>query len=45
MAVELNHTIVLARDKEASARFLTDLLGLDSPTPAGPFVCVELPTA
>ena len=28
MAVTLNHTIVLARDKEAAARFLTEILGL-----------------
>ena len=41
MAVQLNHTIVPARDKEASARFLTDILGLDPPIPFGPFLCVE----
>jgi catechol 2,3-dioxygenase-like lactoylglutathione lyase family enzyme len=28
MAIELNHTIVPARDPEASARFLADILGL-----------------
>lgn len=41
MAVQLNHTIVHARDKEASASFLADVLGLASPTPFGPFMTVE----
>ena len=41
MAVQLNHTIVPARDKEASARFLAEILGLDPPTPFGPFLCIE----
>ena len=41
MAVELNHTIIAARDKTASARFLAEILGLDPPTPFGPFMCVE----
>lgn len=41
MPVELNHTIVAARDPEASARFLADLLGLPDPAPFGPFVVVE----
>ena len=37
MAVELNHTIVHATDPEASARFLTEVLGLDPPTHTGHF--------
>ncbi len=41
MAVQLNHTIVPAKDKEASAGFLAEILGLDAPTPFGPFLCVE----
>lgn len=41
MTVELNHTIVAARDPEASARFLADVLGLPEPTPFGPFIVVE----
>lgn len=41
MAVQLDHTIVPARDKEESARFLAELLGLGPPTPFGPFLCVE----
>ena len=41
MAVQLNHTIVLAHDKEASARFLAEILGLSRPAPFGPFLCVE----
>lgn len=32
MPVELNHTIVAARDSEGSARFLAEILGLPAPT-------------
>jgi catechol 2,3-dioxygenase-like lactoylglutathione lyase family enzyme len=42
MTVELNHTIVAARDKQDSAMFLTDLLGLPAPTTFGPFLVVTL---
>jgi catechol 2,3-dioxygenase-like lactoylglutathione lyase family enzyme len=42
MAVQLNHTIVAARDKRASAAFLADLLGLAAPTTYGPFAVVAL---
>lgn len=42
MAVRLNHTIVAARDKEASARFLTGILGLPAPTLLGPFAVVQV---
>jgi catechol 2,3-dioxygenase-like lactoylglutathione lyase family enzyme len=41
MAVQLNHTIVAARDREASAAFLAEILGLAAPTPYGPFLVVE----
>ncbi|QUR65791.1 VOC family protein [Mycobacterium spongiae] len=41
MPVQLNHTIVAARDPEASARFLAEILGLPEPTRFGPFVIVE----
>ncbi|MGA3149480.1 MAG: VOC family protein, partial [Acidimicrobiales bacterium] len=41
MAVQLNHTIVPAQDKQASADFLADILGLGPPKAFGPFVCVE----
>lgn len=41
MAVELNHHIVHARDPDASARFLTELLGLSAPTHFGPFTVVS----
>ncbi|MFF3581778.1 VOC family protein [Streptomyces mirabilis] len=43
MAVELNHTIVAAHDKMASARFLADLLGLEVAPEYGPFVPVQIP--
>jgi catechol 2,3-dioxygenase-like lactoylglutathione lyase family enzyme len=42
MAVQLNHTIVMARDKDASANFLTEILGLPEATRFGPFLVVEL---
>ena len=37
MAVQLNHTIVPARDGEASARWFADLFGMPEPTQFGPF--------
>jgi hypothetical protein len=42
MPVHLNHTIVAASDRWASARFLADLLGRPEPTAFGPFAVVEL---
>lgn len=42
MAVQLNHTIVHARDKQKSAAFLADLLGLAEPEPFGPFLTVQV---
>jgi catechol 2,3-dioxygenase-like lactoylglutathione lyase family enzyme len=41
MAVHLNHTIVSARDREASAAFLAEILGLPDPSRYGPFSMVE----
>ena len=41
MSVALNHHIVKAHDKHASAQFLVDILGLEPPTTYGPFVVVE----
>ena len=43
MTVQLNHTIVAAHDKEASARFLAEILGLDVSPQYGPFIPVEIP--
>lgn len=42
MSVRLNHTIVSVRDKEESATFLTDILGLAPPQPYGPFLVVQV---
>ncbi|HWA46947.1 MAG TPA: VOC family protein, partial [Dongiaceae bacterium] len=42
MAVRLNHTIVSARDRDASARFLTEILGLQAPLVLDPFVVVQV---
>ncbi|AZQ37031.1 VOC family protein [Streptomyces cyaneochromogenes] len=43
MTVRLNHTIVAAHDKKASARFLADILGLEVSPQYGPFIPVEIP--
>jgi catechol 2,3-dioxygenase-like lactoylglutathione lyase family enzyme len=40
MAVQFNHTILYARDSQASASFLADILGLPAPTHWGPFEMV-----
>jgi catechol 2,3-dioxygenase-like lactoylglutathione lyase family enzyme len=42
MPIELNHTIVPARDAHASAKFLTDILGLAPAKRFGPFWAVSL---
>jgi catechol 2,3-dioxygenase-like lactoylglutathione lyase family enzyme len=42
MPVQLNHTIVNVRDKQESARFLVEILGLPEPTPFGPFLVVQV---
>ncbi len=41
MSVQLNHTIVWCRDKQRSAAFLAEVLGLPAPTRFGPFLVVE----
>jgi catechol 2,3-dioxygenase-like lactoylglutathione lyase family enzyme len=41
MTVKLNHTIVHARDKSASAAFLSEILGLPGPVAFGPFLGVQ----
>ena len=42
MSIQLNHTIVSARDPQASAVFLADILGVAAPVPFGPFHGVTL---
>ncbi|MEV0438287.1 VOC family protein [Streptomyces spectabilis] len=42
MSVQLNHTIVHARDNRESAAFFADLLGLDITAEWGPFIAVAL---
>ena len=42
MSVQLNHTIVWCRNKQASAIFLAELLGLPTPIRFGPSLVVEL---
>lgn len=41
MGVELNHTIVHAADREASARFMVEVFGLAEPESFGPFLVVR----
>ena len=41
MTVKLNHTIVHARDKRASADFYTRVFGLAEAVPFGPFLDVQ----
>ena len=41
MAINFNHTIVWARDSEASATFLAQILGLPAPKRWGPFLVVK----
>lgn len=40
MSVKLNHTIIHARDKKASAEFYAEIFGLGPPVPFGPFLDV-----
>ena len=40
MAIDFNHTIVWVRDSEASATFLSEILGLPAPRRWGPFLVV-----
>jgi catechol 2,3-dioxygenase-like lactoylglutathione lyase family enzyme len=42
MPAKLNHAIVAARDRNASALFLSEVLGLDPPVILGPFALVEV---
>lgn len=42
MAVTLNHTIVHARDKQATAGFLTEILGLAPPRTLAHFTIVQV---
>ena len=42
MAVSLNHTIVVARNKETTAKFLTDVLGLSPHVRVGHFAVVRV---
>lgn len=42
MSIQLNHTLVFCRNKQSSATFLTEILGLPVAQPFGPFLVVEL---
>jgi extradiol dioxygenase family protein len=42
MSVQLNHTIVHAKDKHETARHLVEILGLPEPKAVGPFLEVKM---
>ena len=42
MSAQLNHTIVWCRDKQASSKFLADMLGRPAPGRFGPFCVVDM---
>ena len=42
MPIHLNHTIVSARDRNSSAQFLSEILGLAAPELVGPFAIVQI---
>jgi hypothetical protein len=42
MTITFNHTIVAARDKNESSRFLTELFDLPNPTPFAKFMTVAI---
>lgn len=42
MTIQLNHTIVAAHDKNASAAFLSNVLGIEPPTVLGHFTAVQV---
>ncbi|MFI4933092.1 MAG: VOC family protein [Caulobacterales bacterium] len=42
MSAQLNHTIVWCHDKQASSKFLAEMLGRGAPVPFGPFLVVEM---
>jgi catechol 2,3-dioxygenase-like lactoylglutathione lyase family enzyme len=42
MAIRLNHTIVAAHGKNASATFLSEIMGLPAPALIGPFAVVRV---
>jgi catechol 2,3-dioxygenase-like lactoylglutathione lyase family enzyme len=42
MNIKLNHTIVYSKDKRTAAGFFTDLFGMPTAKPFGPFLGVEV---
>jgi catechol 2,3-dioxygenase-like lactoylglutathione lyase family enzyme len=42
MAIQLNHTIIAAKDRDASALFLAEMLGLPAPVVLGHFAVVKV---
>lgn len=42
MTIQFNHTIIAAADKEESATFLTEILGLEKPLKLGSFAVVQV---
>ena len=42
MSIEMNHTIVRTHDKQVSAAFLAQILGIPVGPPTGPFLPIRL---
>lgn len=42
MPAKLNHTLVFCKDKVASTKFMTEMLGLPPAVALPPFLCVQL---
>lgn len=45
MSIELNHTIVDAKNAETSAKFMAEILGLPTPVSFGPFKVIKTSNA
>lgn len=41
MSIKLNHTIIQSKNAKKSAKFLSDMLDLPSPTSFGPFIVIK----
>jgi len=42
MTIVLNHAIIATTDKQVSAKFFADLMGVGGPEPFGPFAAVQV---
>lgn len=42
MAIKLNHTVIMSRDKQVASSFFTEVFGLPKAVPFGPFLGVQV---